>query len=110
LERNTLRLLCSNLIRPATRVELSALLDASLFDDPLHQTVLEEISALGPVSPARLRELLPSRITNRGFPEFNLSEFLGRDQATEKEIEELFQSVLQMIEFRHRDDGNVPEA
>jgi hypothetical protein len=110
LERDTLRLLCSNLIRPVTRVELSGLLDSSLFDDPLHRAVLEEISALGPVPPARLRELLPARITNRGFPDFNLSEFLGRDQATEDEIEKLFRSVLQMIELRHRDDGSVPEA
>lgn len=110
MERDTLRLLCSNLIRPITRVELSGLLDPSLFDDPLHRTVLEEIAALGPVPPARLRELLPARITNRGFPDFNLNEFLGRDQATEDEIEKLFRSVLQMIELRHRDDGSVPEA
>jgi hypothetical protein len=110
LERDTLRLLCSNLIRPVTRVELTGLLDSSLFDDPLHRTVLEEMSALGSVSPVRLRELLPARITNRGFPDFNLNEFLGRDQATEDEIEKLFRSVLQMIELRHRDDGSVPEA
>ena len=110
LERNTLRLLCSNLIRPVTRIELSSLLDPSLFDDPLHRAVLQEISALGPVPPARLRELLPARIANRGFPEFSLTEFLGRDQATENEIEDLFRSVLQMIELRHRDDGSIPEA
>ena len=110
LERDTLRLLCSNLIQPVTRIELSGLLDVTLFDDPLHRTVLEEISALGPMPPARLRELLPARITNRGFPDFSLSEFLGRDQVTEDEIEKLFQSVLQMIEVRHRDDSSVPEA
>jgi hypothetical protein len=110
LERNTLRLLCSNLIQPVTRVELSSLLDPALFDDPLHRTVLEEIAALGAITAPRLRKMLPSRIANRGFPEFNLTEFLGRHQATEGEIEELFESVLRMIEFRHRDDQNIPEA
>jgi hypothetical protein len=110
LERKTLRLLCSNLIRPNTRVELSGLLDPSLFDDPLHRTVLEEISALGPVAPPILRQLLPARITNRGFPDFDLRAFLGPDQVNENDVEELFRSVLQMIELRHRDDGTVPEA
>ena len=110
LERNALRLLCSNLIRPVTRVELSGLLDSSLFDDPLHQVVLEEISGLGPVAPARLRELLPARITNRGFPDFDMNTFLGSDTANEAEIEDLFRSILQMIEMRHRDDDGSPQA
>jgi hypothetical protein len=110
LERNALRLLCSNLIRPNTRIELAGLLDPALFDDPLDRTVLEEIAALGPIEPSRLRELLPARITNRGFPEFDLKLFLGAGAASEKEIEELFRSVLQMIELRHRDDASVPEA
>jgi hypothetical protein len=81
-----------------------------LFDDPLHRTVLEEISALGPVAPPILRQLLPARITNRGFPDFDLRAFLGPDQVNENDVEELFRSVLQMIELRHRDDGTVPEA
>jgi hypothetical protein len=112
LERNALRLLCSNLIKPVTRVELSGLLDPDLFDDPLHRTVLEEISALGPVAPPILRHMLPARITSRGFPDFDLSAFLGDDQANEEQMEDLFRSVLEMIEFRYRDvdsDSPIPE-
>lgn len=108
LERNALRLLCSNLIQPVTRVELTGLLDASLFDDALNGVVFEEIAAIGAVPARKLREVLPGRVTNRGFPDFELAEFLGRDQATEAEIEELFASVLTLIELSHGSEESGP--
>lgn len=103
-ERLALRLLCSNLIRPLTRMELCNLLAPSLFQDTLHRVAFEEIRATGAVPAARLREALPGRITNRGFPDFELLEFLGTDTATESEIEELFMSVLRMIRMGHEND------
>lgn len=108
-ERQALRLLCSNLIRPQTRVELCNLLDSSLFQDTLHRVAFEEIRAAGAIPAARLREALPGRMTNRGFPDFELLEFLGKDTASEREIEELFMSVLHLIKFRHEPDGTELE-
>jgi hypothetical protein len=108
-EREALRLLCSNLIRAATRVELCNLLDSSLFQDELHRVAFEEIRAVGAVPAKRLREELPGRITNRGFPDFELLEFLGKDLATEDEIEQLFMSVLRLIQERHGRDGSELE-
>jgi len=108
-ERQALRLLCSNLIRATTRVELCNLLDSSLFEDELHRVTFEEIRAAGPVPAKRLREELPGRITNRGFPDFELLEFLGKDLASEGEIEQLFMSVLRLIQERHASDGNEVE-
>jgi len=108
-ERQALRLLCSNLVRPLTRVELCNLLDSSLFQDTLHRVAFEEIRAAGPVPAARLREALPGRITNRGFPDFELAEFLGKAAASEQEIEHLFMSVLRLIKLRHESDGTEPE-
>ena len=55
LERRTLRLLCSVLLKPVTRVELVGLLDAELFTEALHRTVFEEIAAIGAVPSAKLR-------------------------------------------------------
>ena len=107
--RNALRLLCSVFVRPAARVRLSKLLDASLFSEVLDRVVFEEISRSGAVSSSRLRELLPARITNRGFPDFDLSEFLGHGEATKKEIEKLYRSTLKMIELRHGDAGPAAE-
>ena len=108
-ERQALRLLCSNLVRAATRVELCNLLDSSLFQDTLHRVAFEEIRTAGAVPAKRLREELPGRITNRGFPDFELPEFLGKDLASEDEIEELFMSVLRLIQVRHESDGNELE-
>jgi hypothetical protein len=101
LERRTLRLLCSELMKPVTRVELARLLDAELFIEALHRTVFEEIAAIGAVPSAKLRELLPARITNRGFPEFDLKEFLAPETVSKAEIEKMFETVLKMIEMRH---------
>ena len=101
MERKTLRLLCSVMLKPVTRVELAGLLDAELFTNTLHRTVYEEIAAIGAVTSTKLRELLPARITNRGFPDFELKEFLAPEMASETEIEKMFESVLRMIEMRH---------
>lgn len=107
IERNALRLLCSDLIQPTTRVELLGLMDEELFADDLHRVVYEELRELGAIASRKLRELLPARITNRGFPDFDWKEFLGADVATENEIEELYTSVLRLIETRHRDDSEI---
>jgi len=107
LERKTLRLLCSVLLKPVTRVELAGLLDAELFTEALNRTVFEEIAGIGAVSSRELRELLPGRITNRGFPDFDLKEFLAPEMASEAEIEKMYESVLKMIQMRHGDGEAV---
>jgi hypothetical protein len=109
LERKTLRLLCSVLLKPVTRVELVGLLGADLFTEAVNRTVFEEIALIGPVSSARLREMLPARVTNRGFADFDLKEFLAPEMATEAEIEQLFESVLKMIEMRHGEADTAVE-
>jgi len=103
-ERQALRLLCSNLIRPLTRVELCKLLAPALFQDAVHRVAFEEIQTAGAIPAARLREALPARMTNRGFPDFELGDLLGQNTASESEIEELFLSVLQLIRLRHQSD------
>jgi hypothetical protein len=107
IEKKALRLLLSDLLQPTTRMELLRLMDKQLFADQLHRVVYEEMRQMGQVSARKLRELLPARITNRGFPEFDWEEFLGPKMVTEKEIEELYASVLGMIEARHRDDAET---
>jgi hypothetical protein len=104
LERDTLRFLCSILIQPKTRMELVGLLDASQFTNVIHQVVFEEIRAVGAVPSRVLREVLPGRVVNRGFADFDLKEFLGASSASESEVEELYMSVLEMIELRHREE------
>ncbi len=103
LEKNTLRFLCSVLIKSGTRVEICKLLDPGVFEDPLQRVVFEEIRALGTIDSRRLRELLPARVTNRGFPDFDLHEFLAPHKVREKEIDHLFESALQLLDLSHPD-------
>jgi len=86
---------------------LAGLLYGELFTDVLNRTVFEEIAGIGEVSSTKLRELLPGRITNRGFPDFDLKEFLAPEKATEAEIEKMYESVLKMIQMRHGDGEAV---
>jgi len=107
LERNTLRLLCSVLLKPGTRLEICRLLDPAVFHDPLRRVIFEEVLALGAVESRRLRELLPARITNRGFPEFDLHEFLAPHEVSEAEIDKLFEGALHLLDQSHPDEEQL---
>jgi hypothetical protein len=104
LERDTLRLLCSVLIKSGTRQEICRLIDPAVFQDPLQRVMFEEIRDLGAIESRRLRQLLPARVTNRGFPDFDLHEFLAPHQATEEDIEKLFESALRLLDQSHPDE------
>jgi len=93
------------LIKSGTRIEICKLLDPGVFDDPLQRVMFEEIRELGSIDSRRLRELLPARVTNRGFPDFDLNEFLAPHEVGEKEIDQLFESALQLLDLSHPDEG-----
>jgi hypothetical protein len=97
LERDALRLLCSDLISPDTRVRLAGLLNSRAFHEDLNRVFFEEILGTGPVTARRLRELLPGRVTLRGFPDFELKDFLGNNGASD-DIDKLFDSLLELNE------------
>ncbi len=109
LERNTLRFLCSVLIKGGTRGEICRLLDPSVFQDPLRRVVFEEIRQLGSIDSRRLRELLPARVTTRGFRDFDLQAFLAPHEVTEKEIDQLFESALQLLDLSHPGEEQLTE-
>src|SRR5271167_3246693 len=85
MERNTLRLLCSVLVKPGTRLEICRLLHSNDFLDPLRRTVFEEVQAAGVLSSKQLRASLPARMINRGFPDFNLEKLFAPNLASEAE-------------------------
>jgi hypothetical protein len=98
-ERDLLRLLCSVLVKPVTRVELCRLIDPAKFVEPVQRVLFEEIRALGPIDSKRLLQSLPERVTNRGFPDFDLEDLLTPKLVSEKDIERLFQSALRLIDL-----------
>lgn len=97
IERDALRLLCSDLIPPERRAGLAGMVNHRAFGDDLNRVVYEEIVGIGPVPARRLRELLPGRVTLRGFPDFELKQFLGPNGA-EDDIDKLFESLLELTE------------
>jgi hypothetical protein len=109
LERNTLRLLCSVLIKSGTRSEICKLLDPIVFQDTLRRVVFEEIRAMGSIESRRLRELLPSKVSSRGFPEFDLQGLLAPHEVSEKEIDQLFESALLLLDQCHPDEEHLAD-
>jgi hypothetical protein len=103
-ERDLVRLLCSVLVKPVTRVELCRLVHPEKFVDLMHRVVFEEIRALGPVDSKRLLEVLPAKVTNRGFPEFDLDELLTPKLVSEEDIEKLFQGALRLVDVDESDE------
>jgi hypothetical protein len=101
LARDTLRLLCSELIEPETRLRLAGTLRPGMFADMLHRTVYEEIAGAGSVSAKRLKEWLPGRVTVRGFADFELTDLLGKNSA-EEDIDKLFESLLELTELNEQ--------
>jgi hypothetical protein len=96
-ERDALRLLCSDLILPDTRAQLAGMLNERAFGNDLNRVVYEEIVGIGAISARRLRELLPGRVTLRGFPDFDLNELLGRN-GTDDDVDKLFESLLKLTD------------
>jgi hypothetical protein len=112
IERNTLRLLCSVLVKPGTRLEICRLLHPNDFLDPTRRTVFEEVLAAGVISSKQLRASLPTLVINRGFPDFDLDKLLAPKLASEAEIEQLFESTLRLLKLGGSDDSTLfaPEA
>ncbi len=112
LERNTLRLLCSVLVKPGTRLEICRLLHPDVFLDPLRKTVFEEVLSAGLVGSRQLRASLPARVIGRGFPGFDLDKLLAPSLASETEIEQLFERTLLLLKLDGSNDPALfaPEA
>jgi hypothetical protein len=107
MERNTLRLLCSVLVKPGTRLEICRLLHPSDFLDPLRRAVFEEVQAAGVISSKQLRATLPTLVKGRGFPDFDLEKLLAPKLASEAEIEQLFESTLHLLKLGGADDPTL---
>lgn len=105
IQKNTLRFLCSVLIKSGTRAEICRLLEPGVFENPLHRVVFEEIRDLGSVESRRLRELLPERVISRGYPNFSLRQLLEPYEVGEKEIDHLFESALQLLDLSRPEEG-----
>ncbi len=99
LERDAIRLLCSELIEPETRLRLAGMLKGYMFSDGLNRAVFEAIVQTGEVRAKELRDLLPGRVAGLGFPEWQWKLYLGRN-GVEEDIDRLFESLLGLTELQ----------
>jgi hypothetical protein len=67
MERRILCLLCQN---PAARVDLANSFRHYRWRDLVHRVIYQIVAASPQLSPEHLRTLLPTRLTNAGFPDF----------------------------------------
>src|SRR5215469_2052334 len=77
LEKDALRLLCSDLIPAATRVRLSGQLAQYGFCNDLARVVYEEIAALGAIAARRLREAAAGAHDQSGLPRLRIEPVPG---------------------------------
>lgn len=59
--------------------------------DPVHQAIFEIVLSLPPSPPDLVRDLLPSRLTRRGFPDFAVQELFQPHGLSEREVEGLIE-------------------
>ena len=86
---------------------MADLLKEYSFLDGTNHAVFEAIVSAGTVPARRLRELLPGRVTNLGFPDFELKQYLGQNGAAEDDIDKLFESLLDLTEIRPEEGKKV---
>ena len=99
MERDTLRLLCSVLVKPGTRLEICRLLKPDNFSDPLRRTVFEQIREAGAVGSKQLRSLLLTRVALRNVPRFDLKKLFSPELSAKKEISRLFESTVRLLKL-----------
>jgi hypothetical protein len=77
-ERRNIQLLCSAKLSAEERTEVCQKWKAEQFVDQTHRVIFEEIVNLGTVTTRQLRELLPARVTNQGFPDVDIDEYFEK--------------------------------
>jgi hypothetical protein len=76
-ERENLQLLCSGALSTEARMALCQKWKPEQFLDTTHRVLFEEIAKLGAVTARQLQELLPARVTNRGFRDVEIEEYFS---------------------------------
>ncbi len=85
-EREILRALCQSAADGLVRKEGMALLGDYAFRDNVHQLVFDAVLRLRQFPPGVLREQLPIRLNNLGFPDLDLDVFFQPPILTDKQV------------------------
>jgi len=75
-ERTVLRALCTGALRGSTRRQVLRLLEVYSFRDVIHQLIFDAVREIKTSQAGFLRQELPARLTQKGFPEVDFDQFL----------------------------------
>ncbi len=92
LERQALRAICQGGV---DRQEAQALLARYRWRDQVHQAVFQIVASTPALSPELLRQQLPARLTNAGFPDFPWEEFFQPQGVSREEAERLLRELAE---------------
>lgn len=99
LEFAVLRLLCQRTLEPQDRELFVGDIDPTIFSEPSHRVVYEELRALNRFPFERLQDLLPARVTNRGIPDFDFHALLKAGPLRGKELEDALAALRTLREW-----------
>ena len=93
LELAALRALCQGSTDGSLLREGLGILAGHRFVEPLHQVFFEVLETISSDNPAVIRDLLPARLNNRGFPDFDLEIYFRPNSLTRAQALELFRHL-----------------
>jgi hypothetical protein len=94
IEARLLGLLCRGDCSASVRDELLAGLAGHAFQCVNHQAVFDCLRELGRENAARIRELLPARLVQAGFPDVDLAPFFLHEEIGGAETATLLRKLL----------------
>lgn len=93
-ERRVLQVLCQGTPQGPVVDQARASLGGYRWSDPVHQVIFEIVLGLPPDATQAIRDLLPARLTRRGFPDFAIDDLFRPHGLTKAE-------AVRLIEFLH---------
>ena len=95
LELIVLRALCQGKLGGAALESVRLMLGSYRWREPLHQALFEIILSIPRHRPEALRDLLPARLTRRGFPDFDFQDFFRLTALPSKRLRAAIQRLTQ---------------
>ena len=92
-ERLLLAALCQQTLEHAAREEVLLRLSHRKFAHAEHQLVFWALSQLPARDPSTIRELLATRLTLMGFPDFDIDHFFSTPPSSERDISALLERL-----------------
>ncbi len=107
-ERDVLRAMCQGTPERAVLSEGLEILADYCFTDSTHQLVFDTLRELRAANPQIIRETLPVRLNNKGFPDMNLETFFVPHHLTADEVLARMRTIHEVGSGKGRPNAAAP--